>query len=249
MTNSSRNHFIISLVYISLVMAVPFDPPVAMAADGAVSSAKALKRKSSPITDPAKMSEILEQAVIATESAESGTQQDNLNLPVKGRVSSTVGPRVDPINGVLRFHQGVDIAIPEGTPVTPVSGGRIAYSGSQQGYGNMVIIQHDDGMMTIYAHHSKNLVKVGDRVDMKSSIALVGSTGHSTGPHLHFEAWKGGKNVTEAFLPNFSGRKFGASTHISLDKTNLRKVILADGTLLFVEIKRQKQKNAGDEKR
>lgn len=194
------------------------------------------KRQQLPFDDPARMAEILEQAVIASDAVEAGKPQEGLELPVAGPVSSTVGPRVDPINGLLRIHKGIDVAIPEGTPVVPVAAGKIVYSGSQPGYGNMVIMQHDDGMLTIYAHHSRNLVKAGERVTMKTKIALSGSTGHSTGPHLHFEAWKGGANVTEAFLPNFAGRKFGVSSDISLEKTNLRKVILADGTILFIEV-------------
>jgi murein DD-endopeptidase MepM/ murein hydrolase activator NlpD len=116
----------------------------------------------------------------------------------------------------------------------------VAYSGLQPGYGNMVIVQHDDGMISIYAHHRRNLVKTGDRVTRETQIAWSGSTGHSTGPHLHFEAWQGGMNVTSAFLPTFAGRRIEASTHASLEKTNLRKVILSDGTILFVETKRAK---------
>jgi murein DD-endopeptidase MepM/ murein hydrolase activator NlpD len=91
-------------------------------------------------------------------------------------------------------------------------------------------------MVSIYAHHKRNLVKTGERVGKDTHLAYSGSTGHSTGPHLHFEAWQGGRNVTEAFLPNFAGRQLAASTHESLDKTNLRKTILKDGTILFVDI-------------
>jgi murein DD-endopeptidase MepM/ murein hydrolase activator NlpD len=193
-------------------------------------------KRANKLDDSRTLTDIVEKTINATEAA--GTAQDpgNPDLPVKGRVTSTVGPRHDPINGDLRFHRGVDIAIPEGTPVTPVAPGKIAYSGLQPGYGNMVIVQHDDGMISIYAHHSRNLVKTGKVVGKETKIAYSGSTGHSTGPHLHFEAWQGGKNVTEAFLPNFAGRRLDESTHGSLESTNLRRIILKDGTVLFVDV-------------
>ncbi len=199
------------------------------------------KRKKPDFRNPDTLAEIVEKSVAAEVSPESGEGAGTLDLPVKGRISSTVGLRPDPINGDIRMHNGIDIAIPDGTPVRPVASGRVAYSGLQPGYGNMVIVQHEDGMISIYAHHSRNLVKTGDRVARETQLAFSGSTGHSTGPHLHFEAWQGGMNVTSAFLPTFAGRKIEASTHGSLEKTNLRKVILADGTVLFVETVRKKK--------
>ncbi|HTP65032.1 MAG TPA: M23 family metallopeptidase [Geobacteraceae bacterium] len=201
---------------------------------------KKKKGKKPNLNDPATLAEIAEKSVAAGEGIGTGQAGENLDLPVKGRITSTVGLRPDPINGDIRMHNGVDIAIPEGTPVSPVAPGRIAYSGLQPGYGNMVIVQHDDGMISIYAHHSRNLVKTGEKVKKETRIALSGSTGHSTGPHLHFEAWQGGINVTSAFLPSFAGRRIEESTHGSLETTNLRKVIMSDGTILFVEVARKK---------
>lgn len=201
---------------------------------------KEKKRKKPDLKNPETLAEIVEKSVAVEVAPGSGPGADTLDLPVKGRISSTVGLRADPINGDIRMHNGIDIAIPEGTPVRPVASGRVVYSGLQPGYGNMVIVQHDDGMISIYAHHSRNLVKTGGRVARETQIAFSGSTGHSTGPHLHFEAWQGGVNVTSAFLPTFAGRKIEESTHGSLEKTNLRKVILADGTILFVETARVK---------
>ena len=197
------------------------------------------KRKKQAFDDPKLMNEIIEKAIQAGEGADA-PETDNLNLPVKGRISSVVGPRQDPIDGRLRIHNGIDIAIPEGTTVTPVAPGTVIYSGLQPGYGNMVIVRHSDGMVTIYAHHSRNFVKKGDTVDKKSRLALSGSTGRSTGPHLHFEAWKSKVNVTEAFLPDFAGHHLAASSDASLDKTNLRKTILSDGTILFIEVVRKR---------
>ncbi len=191
--------------------------------------------KTGSLTDPDKLAEIIDKAVQASEDTGSGASP-GLQLPVKGIITSKVGLRHDPIDGTIRNHSGVDIAIPEGTPVFPVAPGKVLYSGYQHGYGNMVIVRHSDGMITIYAHHSRNIAKTGDFVGMHTKIALSGSTGRSTGPHLHFEAWQGGKNVTEAFLPNFAGHHISAGIDASLDKTDLRKVILSDGTVLFIEV-------------
>ncbi len=199
------------------------------------------KKPDNELGTPQSLTEIIEKTISISETAGTGQDAGNPDLPVEGRITSTVGLRHDPINGNLRFHSGIDIAIPEGTPVTPVAPGRVAYSGLQPGYGNMVIVQHPDGMVSIYAHHRRNLVKTGDRVDKNTRLAFSGSTGHSTGPHLHFEAWQGGRNVTEAFLPNFAGRQLAASTHESLDKTNLRKSILKDGTILFVDVSKSRK--------
>lgn len=204
------------------------------------------RSKKKNVSDPERLREIAEKSILA---AEGGDDSSNLELPVDGRITSTVGLRPDPINGDIRMHRGIDIAIMSGTPVRPVAGGRVAYSGMQPGYGNMVIIQHDDGMISVYAHHSRNLVKTGDRVGKETTIAYSGSTGHSTGPHLHFEAWQSGVNVTSAYLPNFAGNRIEESTHESLEKTNLRKVIMSDGTILFVEVKQKKKRQTANDGR
>ena len=160
---------------------------------------------------------------------------EGLTLPVSGRISSTVGLRHDPFDGLLRFHNGIDIAIPEGTPVKPVAQGTVYFSGTRNGYGNMVIITHDDGMITIYAHNSLNLVKEGERVGRDTTIALSGSTGRSTGPHLHFEAWKDGSNLTDAFLGHMpAGKTAIAQFHPRRDI--IRSSIRADGSLLFTNL-------------
>jgi len=204
------------------------------------SGKKEKKRKKPDMNNPEKLQEIAEKTILAIQAPE-GDVVSNLALPVEGRISSTVGLRPDPINGDIRMHNGIDIAIAEGTPVKPVAPGRVAYSGMQPGYGSMVIIQHEDGMISIYAHHLRNLVKSGDRVAKETVVAYSGSTGHSTGPHLHFEAWQAGSNVTSAFLPSFAGRKIEASSHLSLEKTNLRKAIMSDGTILYIEMAARKK--------
>ncbi len=116
-------------------------------------------------------------------------------MPVNGRITSGFGLRHDPINGELRPHGGIDIAVSEGTAIRAAASGRVVFSGFSRGYGNTVIIEHENGLSTLYAHNSANLVKVGDIVNQNSIIALSGSTGRSTGPHLHFEVRKGGTPI------------------------------------------------------
>jgi len=132
------------------------------------------------------------------------TLPKKISLPVKGVITSQFGLRLDPIDGKRRHHNGIDIAVPEGTPVRPVLSGKVIYSGYSKGYGNFVIVEHEDGIQTLYAHNSKNLVKVGDIVTPETFIALSGSTGRTTGPHLHFEIRKDGRAMNPlAFINNF----------------------------------------------
>jgi murein DD-endopeptidase MepM/ murein hydrolase activator NlpD len=109
------------------------------------------------------------------------------DLPVAGTVTSSMGWRQDPVDGEMRFHSGIDIAAPMGSSVRAVASGRVVESGAKGGYGNSVVVLTDDGRTMLYAHNQKNLVQVGDRVSRGDAIALVGSTGRSTGPHVHFE--------------------------------------------------------------
>jgi murein DD-endopeptidase MepM/ murein hydrolase activator NlpD len=132
------------------------------------------------------------------------TLPKKISLPVKGVITSQFGLRLDPIDGKTRHHNGIDIAVPEGTPVRPILSGKVIYSGYSKGYGNCVIVEHEDGIQTLYAHNSKNLVKVGDIVTPETFIALSGSTGRTTGPHLHFEIRKDGRAMNPlAFINNF----------------------------------------------
>jgi murein DD-endopeptidase MepM/ murein hydrolase activator NlpD len=111
------------------------------------------------------------------------------------QISSGYGMRQDPMRGDLAFHEGVDIAAPEGTEVHPVKPGTVVFSGEQHGYGNVVIVDHGNGMTTTYAHNQVNLAQAGDTVDTGSVIARVGSSGRSTGPHVHFELAYDGQKV------------------------------------------------------
>ena len=113
----------------------------------------------------------------------------------KGRVTSAFGAREHhPILGHTPggLHHGYDVAAPEGTPIRAARPGRVTFSGSRGGYGNLVEIDHGDGKSTRYAHASRLLVKVGEPVSAGTIIGLVGSTGLSTGPHLHYEVRQNG---------------------------------------------------------
>lgn len=105
----------------------------------------------------------------------------------KGWYSSNFGWRIDPFTGKNAMHEGVDYMIPEGTAIHASAGGVVVYADEHPQYGNMVEIDHGNQVITRYAHASKLLVKVGQMVRRGQEIALSGSTGRSTGPHLHFE--------------------------------------------------------------
>lgn len=107
--------------------------------------------------------------------------------PLRGRVSSLFGSRTHPISGKLTHHDGVDVAAPQGTEIRAAGAGRVVFSGWADGYGNLVELEHSDGRTTRYAHCDKLKVKSGEQVKSGQTIATVGSTGYSTGPHLHFE--------------------------------------------------------------
>jgi murein DD-endopeptidase MepM/ murein hydrolase activator NlpD len=175
--------------------------------------------------------------VAATGNGASDTSSPDEHLPVQGRITSLVGLRHDPFDGTLRYHNGIDIAVPEGTPVKPIAAGLVIYSGNRGGYGNMIVVEHSDGMRTIYAHNSVILAAVGDQVDKDTVIAFSGSTGRSTGPHLHFEAWKDGVNVTSDFLAYGSEQQAQPAFHRTARKlTPVRTAVLPDGSILFTNL-------------
>lgn len=118
--------------------------------------------------------------------------------PVAGRITSQFGRRVDPLSGEHRAHHGIDIAAPRGTPIGAASAGTVIFAGRRGGYGNTVIIEQTDGKQTLYAHAEQLLVNVGEQVAAGQTIATVGSTGRSTGPHLHFEVRENGQPVDPA---------------------------------------------------
>jgi murein DD-endopeptidase MepM/ murein hydrolase activator NlpD len=116
--------------------------------------------------------------------------------PVReGYISSYFGERMDPFNGEEAFHKGVDFASDAGADVLAVASGIVTFAGPREGYGNLVEINHGNGYLTRYAHNEQVLVSVGEEVQRGQALAIVGSTGHSTGPHVHFEVLKEGRQI------------------------------------------------------
>ena len=113
----------------------------------------------------------------------------------KGFISSYFGERADPFDGLEAFHKGVDFAGSVGSPVTAVAAGVVTWAGERAGYGKLVEINHGDGFTTRYGHNERTLVSVGQTVKRGESVALMGSTGRSTGPHVHFEVLRNGRQV------------------------------------------------------
>lgn len=129
------------------------------------------------------------------------------NMPVRsGYVTSRYGYRSDPFTGRTAFHGGIDFAGPEGTHVFSVAPGIVVYAGAKTGYGNVVEVSHGDGMSTRYAHASRVAVKVGELVNKDQLVAYMGSTGRSTGSHLHYEVLRNGKQVDPATYIAHAGR-------------------------------------------
>jgi murein DD-endopeptidase MepM/ murein hydrolase activator NlpD len=123
-----------------------------------------------------------EPAPVAPVSPEPGFE--TFLWPVNGTINSGFGPRGS------TFHDGIDIAAPEGTPILAIEAGEVIYSDQLRGYGNMVIVRHAGGIVSVYAHNEANLVREGQAVARGEVVARVGSTGRVSGPHLHFEIRK-----------------------------------------------------------
>jgi lipoprotein NlpD len=135
-----------------------------------------------PVPVPTPQDEPAEIAAKAEAKQIIRDKSGRLEWPVDGIVTSRFGPRG------TRKHDGIDISAPKGTHITAAESGTVLYSGSEyRGYGNMIIVKHEQGLVTIYAHNSENAVKEGDRVARGQLIAKVGQTGRADGPHLHFE--------------------------------------------------------------
>ena len=124
--------------------------------------------------------------------------------PVEGSISSPYGKRENPITGNAGFHSGIDISASPGAPILATAEGVVSHSGWTPHSGNVVVLEHGCGFSTIYAHNKKNAVKLGQKVKRGEVIGYVGSTGNSTGPHVHYEVWKDGKHVNPQHY--FKGR-------------------------------------------
>ncbi len=124
--------------------------------------------------------------------------------PVRqGFISSYYGERQDPFSGHQAFHKGVDFAGEAGAEVVAVAAGVVTFSGEKSGYGNIVEVNHGNGLVTRYGHNARNVATVGQTVTRGQTVALMGSTGRSTGPHVHFEVLRDGKSVNPS---TFIGR-------------------------------------------
>lgn len=157
---------------------------------------------SAPRPDAFELSTRIEQQVNYMESLDS-TLEDAREVanhlptltPSIGVRSSGFGPRVHPITQEEKMHKGLDIAATTGTPIHVTGDGVVVKSGVATGYGNVVVVDHGYGYRTLYAHASELIAKTGDKVKRGDVIALVGSTGGSTGPHLHYEVLVDGEHV------------------------------------------------------
>ncbi len=115
--------------------------------------------------------------------------------PVNGNVTSPYGKREHPFTHIKSYHSGIDISASPGTPIRATADGIVGHSGWTPSNGYVVILEHGFGFSTIYAHNQKNAVKKGQIVKRGNIIGYVGSTGKSTGPHVHYEIWEKGRNV------------------------------------------------------
>jgi murein DD-endopeptidase MepM/ murein hydrolase activator NlpD len=155
--------------------------------------------KSNSIVPGQKLYIVVPEGTVVPDDVTSGVTEDDLKtksvirtdliMPVDGKILSEYGIR----NG--RPHKGIDLGAPAGTPVFAVLDGTVVYSGLQGNYGNVVVVEHPEYVMTVYAHNEKNIVSVGDIVKQGQIIATVGSTGNATAPHVHFEYRIKGKAI------------------------------------------------------
>ena len=165
--------------------------PLLPAVDGA---------ENSPMVDDANA---VMEALLRYKAARDSIEGAPVHMPISGnfRRSSGFGNRTDPFTGSRAFHAGLDFAAASGTTVLSAGDGVVSFVGTRSGYGQMVEITHDDGLVTRYGHLSAYLSHQGQRVNTGTPIAKVGSTGRSTGPHLHFEVRKGANAINpKAFL-------------------------------------------------
>ena len=125
-------------------------------------------------------------------------------MPTIGRITSGFGNRKNPFGKGTEFHSGLDIANSSGTKVKAAGSGVVTFAAYNGGYGRVIIINHGYGYQSVYAHNRKLLVRVGEEIEKGQIIAEMGSTGRSTGPHLHFEVRLNGKSINpKNVLDNF----------------------------------------------
>ncbi|MBW4330649.1 M23 family metallopeptidase [Stakelama sp. CBK3Z-3] len=140
-----------------------------------------------------------------------GETKGMMVMPVNGRITSTFGMRMHPLLHYKRMHKGLDIAAPYGTPLHAAAAGTVIFAGRAGGYGNMIKIRHSGGYVTLYGHMSKFAVRAGQHVDRGQRIGNIGSTGISTGPHVHYEVQKDGRAVNPRGVSYASTERLGGS--------------------------------------
>jgi len=142
----------------------------------------------------------VKEDIVAKDNAIEKEEIISYIFPLKDnfRVSSKFGYRIHPVNKIKKFHYGVDLACSKGTAIYAVADGKITRSNFANGYGNFIIIRHNNGIVTAYGHLNNSNVEKGQLVKKGDVIGYVGSTGRSTGPHLHFEVIKNSKKVNPA---------------------------------------------------
>ena len=156
-----------------------------------------------------------------------GTGEQGVGRPVEGRLTSGFGSRFHPVLGHRRMHKGVDYAARHGSPIAAAADGRVARAGWNGGYGQQVAIAHADGVHTTYGHMSRIAVAPGTHVRRGQTIGFVGSTGLSTGPHLHFEVTRGGRPVNPLSAKVSGGPDHLQGEQLRAFRDQLRQVLLA----------------------
>lgn len=146
----------------------------------------------------------VKSANLSSEKPGPGKEGADFVMPVEGRKTSGFGPRIDPVTGKRgSFHAGIDIACPTGTPIHAAMAGVVKKTMVSKSYGNLMILDHGNDLVTYYAHQSRFAASQGQRVKKGELIGYVGTTGKSTGPHLHFEVRKDGEAMDPAkFVPD-----------------------------------------------
>jgi murein DD-endopeptidase MepM/ murein hydrolase activator NlpD len=174
-----------------------FDQEIAlnMARQGTFGIADSLYENLSTLDKGTHDSPANEPAVVPASSQGTVHEISELHLPIQAPVSSGFGIRTDPFSQRLSFHKGLDLAAPEGTDVMAALPGKVISTGYESGYGNTVLLEHSGGLRTRYGHLNSINVKAGDILTSENVLGKVGSTGKSTGPHLHFEVIRMGKQV------------------------------------------------------
>jgi murein DD-endopeptidase MepM/ murein hydrolase activator NlpD len=155
-----------------------------------------------------------------------GESSDGIKMPVQGRVTSGFGNRFHPILGYERFHAGLDLAAAVGTPIVAAADGRVVSAGWAGGYGRAVEIQHVGGLETRYGHMSRIAAFPGEMVQRGAVIGYVGSTGLSTGPHLHFEVLRNGRPINPASAKLVDGPGQLQGSQLTAFHNQLRKLLL-----------------------